>query len=149
MINIGGNVALLGKRVDAKPWQVGIQDPDQERGQCLATVAVSDTSVVTSGDYERFFLEGDRRYHHILNPFTGYPADSNLRSVTVIHRDAMLADILSTTLFILGLEKGIVMLQRFEDIEVIMVHEDKKIYLSKGLLKKFQLMARGYSLFQF
>jgi FAD:protein FMN transferase len=149
IINLGGNVALLGKREDGKLWQVGIQDPDRERGQCLATIAVSDTSVVTSGDYERFFLEDDRRYHHILNPFTGYPVDSRLRSVTVIHPDAMLADVLATTLFISGLEKGIKMLRCFADIEVIIVHEDKKIYLSKGLLNQFQLTEKGYSLFQF
>lgn len=149
MINLGGNVALLGKRENGKPWQVGIQDPDRERGQCLATIAVSDTSVVTSGDYERFFLEGDRHYHHILNPFTGYPADSKLRSVTVIYPDAMLSDVLSTTLFILGREKGIRMLHRFADVKAVIVQEDKKIYLSRSLLKQFQLTAEGYDLFQF
>jgi len=149
MINLGGNVALFGKRKDGKLWQVGIQDPDRERGQCLATIAVSDTSVVTSGDYERFFLEDDRYYHHILNPFTGYPADSKLRSVTVIHPDAMLADVLSTTLFISGLEKGIKMLRCFADVEVIMVDKEKNIYLSSSLLEQFQLIEKGYSIFQF
>ena len=105
--------------------------------------------MVTSGDYECFFLDGDRHYHHILNPFTGYPADSKLRSVTVIHPDAMLSDVLSTACFIVGLEKGTKMLHRFADVEVIIVHEGKKIYLSKSLLKQFQLTAKDYTLFQF
>ncbi len=149
MINLGGNVALLGKRKDGKPWQVGIQHPDRVRGHCLATISASDTSVVTSGDYERFFLEGDRRYHHILHPLTGYPADSKLRSVTIIHPDAMLSDVLSTTLIISGLERGIRLLRHFADVGAVIVHGDKKIYLSKCLLERFQLTTRDYSLFQF
>lgn len=149
MINLGGNVALLGKREDEESWKVGIQDPDQERGQCLAILSVSDTSVVTSGDYERFFFKSDRRYHHILNPSTGYPSNNRLRSVTVVHPDAMLSDVLSTTLFISGLEKGIWLLRRFADVEAVMVHADKKIYLSKGLQEQFQLTEKGYSVFQF
>ena len=148
MINLGGNVALLGKRDDGKPWQIGIQSPLKERGQCLATVSVSNTSVVTSGDYERFFLENNRLYHHILNPLTGYPASSGLRSVTIIHPDAMLADVLATTLLILGLEKGVKLLKHFSDIEVIMISMDRRIYLSGSLVRKFQITEKGFSLFQ-
>jgi FAD:protein FMN transferase len=148
MINLGGNVALLGERDDGKPWQIGIQSPFKERNQCLATVSVCNTSVVTSGDYERFFSENNRIYHHILNPLTGYPASSGLRSVTIIHPDAMLADVLATTLFILGLTKGVKLLKRFSDIEVIMISENRKIYLSKSLVGKFQITEKGFSLFQ-
>lgn len=148
MINLGGNVALLGKRPDGESWLVGIQDPDQERNQCLATVGVNDTTVVTSGDYERLFLDHNLRYHHILNPYTGYPADSGLRSVTIIHPDGMLADVLSTTIFILGLEKGIELLQRFSDVKIVMVDQDKRIFISRNLVKQFQLIESGYSLFQ-
>jgi len=104
--------------------------------------------VVTSGDYERFFLENNRIYHHILNPLTGYPASSGLRSVTIIHPDAMLADILATTVFILGLEKGVKLLKRFSDIEVIMISENRIIYLSRNLVKKFQVTEKSFSLFQ-
>ncbi len=148
MINLGGNVALLGGRDDEKPWQIGIQNPLQKRGQCLAIISVSNTAVVTSGDYERFFLENNRIYHHILNPLTGYPASSGLRSVTIIHPDAMLADVLATTLFILGLEKGVKLIKRFSDIEVIIISEDRKIYLSGSLLGKFQITEKGFALFQ-
>lgn len=149
MINLGGNVTLLGRRENEKPWQVGIQDPEQGRGECLATIAVSNTSVVTSGNYERFFLEGDRRYHHILNPFTGYPANSGLNSVTIVHSDALLADVLSTSVFIAGLEKGIKLLFRFSDIEAIIVTKSREIYLSRGILNKFQLISGNHSLYQF
>jgi len=148
MVNFGGNAALLGERDDGKPWQIGIQSPLKERGQCLATVSVSNTSVVTSGDYERFFLENNRFYHHILNPLTGYPARNGLRSVTIIYPDAMLADVLATTLFILGLKKGIKLVKRFSDIEVIMISENRKIYLSGSLVGKFQITEKGFSLFQ-
>jgi len=148
MINLGGNVALLGKRGDEKPWQIGIQNPLQERGQYLAIVSVSNTSVVTSGDYERFFLENNPLYHHILNPLTGYPARNGLRSVTIVHPDAMLADVLATTLFILGLEKGVKLLKRFSDIEVIMISGNRKIYLSGSLFGRFQITEEGFSLFQ-
>ena len=148
MINLGGNVALLGKRGDEKPWQIGIQNPLKERGQYLAIVSVSNTSVVTSGDYERFFLENNPLYHHILNPLTGYPASSRLRSVTIIHPDAMLADVLATTLFILGLEKGVKLVKRFSDIEVIMISGNRKIFLSGSLFGRFQITEKGFSLFQ-
>lgn len=148
MINLGGNVALLGGRDDEKPWQIGIQNPLQKRGECLAIISVSNTAVVTSGDYERFFLENNRIYHHILNPLTGYPASSGLRSVTIIHPDAMLADVLATTLFILGLEKGVKLIKRFSDIEVIIISEDRKIYLSGSLFRKFQITEKSFALFQ-
>ena len=148
MINLGGNVALLGNRHDGKPWQVGIQNPRKERGKCLATVTVSGISVVTSGDYERFYLENNRFYHHILNPLTGYPANSGLISVTIIHPDSMLADVLSTTIFILGLEEGVKLLKRFSDIDVIIIHENGKIYISRSLVGQFQIVEKGYSLFK-
>ncbi|MDD3656390.1 MAG: FAD:protein FMN transferase [Atribacterota bacterium] len=149
IVNLGGNVAVLGKREDGKLWQVGIQDPEQKRGKCLATVAVSDTSVVTSGNYERFYLEGNRKYHHILNPFTGYPSNSGLNSVTIIYPDAMLADVLSTAIFIAGLEEGINLLCHYADVEAIMVNNHRQIYFSRGILSKFQLIEEGYNLYQF
>ncbi len=148
MINLGGNVALLGGRDDEKPWQIGIQNPLQKRGECLAIISVSNTAVVTSGNYERFFLENNRIYHHILSPLTGYPASSGLRSVTIIYPDAMLADVLATTLFILGLERGVKLIKRFSDIEVIIISEDRKIYLSGSLVGKCQITEKGFTLFQ-
>ncbi len=149
MINLGGNVAVLGIREDGKPWQVGIQDPEQERGKCLASIGVNNTSVVTSGNYERFFLEGNRRYHHILDPFTGYPVNKGLNSVTIVHPDALLADVLSTAVFIAGLEEGIKLLHRFADIEAIIVSSNREIYLSHGIINKFQLITDNYKLYQF
>ena len=147
MVNLGGHVALLGNRYDGRPWQVGIQNPDGDRGQCLAVVAASDTSVVTSGNYERFFLPNNPRFHHILHPFTGYPAESGLRSVTVLHPDSLLADVVTTAFFIAGLEKGMSILHHFKVLDFIIIDQDRNIYLSRSLVNQFKLIEKGYSLF--
>ena len=147
IINLGGNVSLLGSRYDGAPWGVGIQNPNRDRDKCLGIVLLADTSVVTSGDYERFFQKGNRLFHHILDPYTGYPAKSELRSVTVIHPDSMLADVLATTIFILGMGKGVELIKHFGDVELIIV-TDKRIYLSHNLVKKFHLIEKGFEIFQ-
>ncbi len=147
IINIGGNVHLLGSRYDDSLWRVGIQNPNRERGKCLGVVLSSDKSVVTSGDYERFFLKNNKRYHHILNPYNGYPARGELRSVTIVHPDSMLADVLATTVFILGLKKGLELINHFTDVEAIMITDDK-IHLSHSLVNKFHLIEKDFLLFQ-
>ena len=147
IINLGGNVSLLGSRYNGTSWGVGIQNPSRDRGKCLGITLLADTSVVTSGDYERFFQQGNRLYHHILNPYTGYPAKSKLRSVTVIHPDSMLADVLATTIFILGMENGIELIKHFDGVELIII-TDKRIYLSRSLVKKFHLIEKGFELFK-
>ena len=136
MINLGGHVAVLGKRPDGNPWQIGIQDPDRERGVCLGSVSVQNQSVVTSGNYERQFINGHYRYHHILNPLTGYPAESGLKSVTIIHDDSLLADVLSTTLFGLGLKAGLKLIKRFADVAAILITDDRQLYVTgKPIMK--------------
>jgi FAD:protein FMN transferase len=147
LINLGGSVSLLGSRYNGEPWGVGIQSPNRERGKCLGVVLLSDTSVVSSGDYERFFLENNKMYHHILNPYNGYSARSELRSVTIVNPDSMLADVLATTVFILGLKKGMELINHFNGIEVIMITDDK-IYLSQNLVNKFHLIEKDFLVFQ-
>ncbi|MDD5635547.1 MAG: FAD:protein FMN transferase [Atribacterota bacterium] len=147
LINLGGNVSLLGTNLERQPWVVGIQNPNRERGKSLGVVFLSDTSAVTSGDYERYFQKNNIVYHHILSPYTGYPARGGLRSVTVIHPDSMLSDVLSTTIFTIGLEKGIGIIKSLSEVEVIIV-TDNRIYLSSGLVKKFHLIEKGFSIFK-
>ena len=104
LLVLGGNIYAVGTN-EGKDWNIGIADPD-EPTDTVAAVAVHDLSVVTSGDYERYFEQDGVRYHHILDPHTGYPADTGLLSVTVVSSDGTLADALSTALFVMGRDKA-------------------------------------------
>lgn len=136
-INLGGNVAALGTRPDGLPWRVGIRHPRQA-GNLLGAVEVCSQSVVTSGDYERFFVDSSgRRRHHLLNPHNGYPARSGLTSATVIAADGMAADALSTALFVSGLDAAGSYLSSYPGIEAVLVDEYLRVFISPGLRNRF------------
>lgn len=139
--NIGGNVSTLGKKPDGSLWQVGIRHPRQD--QLIGAVSVSGQSVVTSGDYERYFTDehGIRR-HHLLDPLTGYPAESGLVCVTVVHESAMMADALSTAIFVSGMEKGLILLLKVPSAQAVLVDQDLHVHVTSGLKDCFE-PARG------
>lgn len=136
--NLGGNVVVLGNKPDGTPWSVGIQNPRAQNGTIVGVVHVTDKAVVTSGDYQRYFTQDGKRYCHILDPHTGYPADSGLMSVTIVTSSSTDADALSKA-FILGLDKGMDLVQRYGKAEAIFITNDKKIYVTPGLQGNFQL----------
>lgn len=136
--DFGGNVALLGAKPDGSNWNVGIRHPRQE-GSLIGIISVADKSVVTSGDYQRFFIAADgKRYHHIIDPKTGYPTEKGLISVTIVADSSLMADALSTAVFTTGLEGGIEILRAFPGAESILVDINQSVYMTRGLIEHFQ-----------
>lgn len=105
LMSLGGNVRAVGSKPDGENWSVAITDPD-DNSKSIGTLKISDKAVVTSGGYQRYFEENGQIYHHIIDTKTGYPADSGLKSVTIVSSDDTFADALSTSLFVMGLEKS-------------------------------------------
>lgn len=127
LIYLGGNVVTVGERPGHLLFRIGIQDPFSDQGVPLLTLEVSDKSVVSSGDYERFFEKDGKRYHHILSTSTGYPAESGLSQVTILSPSSTDGDALSTLCFILGYEKAAFLLESCPEIQAVFVTEDGDI----------------------
>lgn len=124
VINLGGNVLTIGGRPDHTPFKVGIQKPFADAGISALVLDVQDKSLVSSGNYERFFIKDDIFYHHILSTASGYPVDSGLSGVTIISEHSVDGDALSTYCFILGYEKGKKMIDSLQDVEAVFIAED-------------------------
>ena len=139
MVSLGGNVQTLGTRPDGKDWNIGIQNPDGQQGSLLAALPVENKAVITSGGYERYFEEDGNTYIHILNPKTGYPADSGLVSVSIISENGMLADALSTSLYLMGKEKAAEYWRTHADaFDMILEDKDGTLYVTEGLSQEIQ-----------
>lgn len=133
LVNLGGNVQALGCKTDGSKWRVAIQSPDDTE-EYLGILEIEDQAVITSGGYERYFEEDGVTYHHIIDPATGYPADSGLISVTIVSDDGTLADGLSTSLFIMGEEKAAQFWRENSDeFEAIMETSDGELYVTEGI----------------
>lgn len=137
LISLGGNVQTYRSKPDGSDWRVGIQDPDGTENY-LGIVTLHDKAVVTSGGYERYFEEDGVRYHHILDPADGYPAESGLKSVTIVSPDGTLADGLSTALFVMGRERAETLWKAHsQEFDMILETEDGTLYVSEGLADCF------------
>ncbi len=135
IVNAGGDMRISGRNGD-RPWRIGLQHPRRD-GKVFASIDIDerDIAIVTSGDYERFFIHKGKRYHHILDPSTGFPADG-LISATVLAKDAKTADALCTAVFVMGLEKGMAFIEAAEGVEGVLVGRDEKIAVSDGLRER-------------
>lgn len=137
VISLGGNVQVLGQKPDGTDWKIAVEDPS-DTSDYLGVIETSDKAVITSGGYERYFEENGKKYHHIIDPSTGYPADSGLTSVTIISDDGTLADGLSTALFIMGKDRAIEYWRSHStDFDAILVEEDGSISVTAGLKDNF------------
>lgn len=131
LANLGGNIGIIGENPNSKDgfWNIGLANPDNNNSY-IASVKIKNTSIVTSGDYERYFEKNGIRYHHIFDTKTGYPVQNELRAVTVIDKVSSRADALTTALFVMGLENGINFCKK-NDITALFITNNKKIYTTK------------------
>lgn len=138
IVAVAGDIKTFGIRPDGSLWNVGIQNPRQQtdKDEILSTVGLSDMAISTSGDYQKFFIKDGRRYHHLLNPKTGYP-DNECRSVTVIAKDAAFTDAFATGIFVLGARKGMDILSRLK-LDGVIIDKDGKIHVTEGLKDKIK-----------
>jgi len=136
IIDLGGNLYIIGEKVDGSKFRIGIQDPFEPKGSYAGILEVSNKSVVTSGDYERYFEYQGKRYNHIIDTETGYPADNEITGISIISESSIDGDALSTTVFAMGLDKGMEFVNSLEDIEAIFITKDNEIFLTSGIFKE-------------
>ncbi len=130
IVTAGGDTRLLGDR-RGQPWMVGIRDPRKE-GEVAIRIPLVDEAISTSGDYERYFEEDGKRYHHIIQPATGEPANG-VHSATIVGPDAVITDGLSTSVFIMGVDKGLRLIATLPDYEAVVIDAEGRLFYSDGL----------------
>ncbi len=145
LINLGGNVYAVGSNPEKGDWQIGIRHPELERSDAILKLALQNKSIVTSGIYERFFEDNNIIYHHIFDPYTGYPMDNNLLSVTIISESSLDGDALSTAIFNLGIEEGFKLADSLA-IDVIFITKNREVIASKEIKDHLELLDNQYTL---
>lgn len=142
IINLGGNVVCIGEKPNGDGFTVGIQKPFSPLGEVIATMELKDMSIVTSGIYERYLMEDDKLYHHIINPSTGYSYENNLISVTIISQKSVDGDGLSTACFGLGLEEGMALVNNMENVYGLFITDDYTFHYSEDFLENISVTER-------
>lgn len=146
IVDFGGDLYTIGERPTGDPWRIGIQHPSGRRQQLLAVITSSNESVVTSGPYERYFESDGERYHHIFDVNTGAPSRSGLVSATVIGPKALGADVLSTTIFVMGLERGTELIDSLPEYEAVFATEEGGIYTTGDVADNLEVRADDFEL---
>ena len=139
LVSLGGNVQVYSTKPDGSKWRVAVEDPFSDSEEAYSGIlSLQDQAAITSGAYERYFEQDGVRYHHILDPSTGYPAESGLSSVTIVSADGTLADALSTALFVMGKEKAITYWRAHADeFDMVLIEDNGNITISEGLEDSF------------
>jgi thiamine biosynthesis lipoprotein len=152
LVAIAGDIRGYGLSTTGNPWKVGIQDPRPENPaserpweDIFATIYLKDSAISTAGDYQRFFFKNGKRYHHIIDPKTGYPAESGLISVSVISPEGYISDGIDTSILILGAEKGMKLLESM-GVDGVLVDSQKRVFITKNLRGKIEILHKGYKL---
>ena len=145
IVSLGGNVQTLGQKPDGSNWTIAVQDPNNTSSY-VGVVSVGQTAVVTSGTYQRFFVQNGKTYHHLINPETGRPMNNTLKSVTILCEDGTLADCLSTAMFVLGQSKAINYWRVYGGFDMILINNEDEVICTKGLIEKFTLSNSSYTL---
>lgn len=146
IMNLGGSsVMAYGKKPDGSKWKVAVTDPREPDGDYLGTVMLEDGEFLsTSGDYEKYFMEDGKRYHHILDPVTGYPVWNGLTAVTVVCNSGLFADGLSTACFVLGKDEAVKLLEKY-DADALFTDENRNVWMTSGMKERFHLMKDSYT----
>jgi len=131
LVSAGGDSRILGDK-NGRPWVMGVRHP-RDKNKVVVSVPLSDSAISTSGDYERYFIENGTRYHHIIKPTTGHSVTQTW-SASVLANKALTSDALSTTLFVLGTEKALKLINQLEDVEAIVIDANGKMFYSNGLM---------------
>ncbi len=146
LVDLGGNIYAVGEKPNGDAWKIGIKNPDAGPNDYLGIVSVKDRSVVTSGGYERYFEVGGKVYHHIINPKTGYPATSGIKSVSIISTSSTDGDTLATAVYVMGLDRAKDLIRDLPDIGFILLTDDNVLYISRNLEDKFELKDKNIKL---
>lgn len=145
-INLGGNVVVIGEKEVDTPFNIGVQNPFDGRNAYIGFVSVSDMTVVTSGDYERYFDFEGVRYHHLFDSITGYPSQSDVNGVSIVADSSMDADALSTAVFVLGVEEGIRLIEEMSGVECVVITVDNNLYMTDGFREVFTLTDDSFTI---
>ena len=147
IINLGGNVIVMGTSpLRDKGWKVGVQDPNAIRGEVVGNLLAMDATVVTSGIYERYLEVDGVKYHHILDPSTGYPLENEISGVTIFTEKSIDADAYSTSMFLFGIKEGKAFIEQQEGVEAVFIDKDKGVHITSGLQNNFELTNKEYHL---
>lgn len=144
VIDIGGTISAVGVRPDGERWNIGIRDPRIRQGQPIISAPIENRSISTSGSYERYFEQDGIRYHHIIDPATGYPVQSNMIAVSVFADSATDADALSTACFVLGYKKAVKLLDELPNTEALFIFDDNSVRTTGNLKKNIMILNSAF-----